>query len=73
MDQLIAITKKHKAYAAAKEMVVRAIQGKLQDITGSSTHYYAASGPNEIMPPGWADPTKKTNKIGHHQFFSNIR
>jgi len=73
MDQLIAATKKHKAYAAAKEMAVKAVQGRLQDITSRSTHYYAASGPNKIAPPTWADPAKKTNKIGHHQFFSNIR
>ena len=73
MDQLIAVTKNHQAFNAARQMVQRAIQGKLQDITSKSTHYYAASGPNKISAPRWADPTKKTNKIGHHQFYSGIK
>ena len=73
MDQLIATTKSHRAFNAAKEMVEKAILGKLTNITSNSTHYYAATGPNKIQPPKWADPTKKTNKIGHHQFYSNIK
>jgi len=73
MIDLINSTKQHRAYQAARDMVNRAVQGKLTDITGKSTHYYAASGPNKIVPPKWADPTKKTNKIGHHQFYTGIR
>lgn len=73
MDQLIAATKTHQAYKAAKEMVEKAIQNKLTDVTAKSTHYYAASGPNKITAPKWADPTKRTNKIGHHQFYTNIK
>jgi len=73
MDQLITATKSHRAFKAAKEMVEKAVQGKLTDITSKSTHYYAASGPNKISPPKWADPAKKTNKIGHHQYYTNIK
>lgn len=73
MDQLVNSTKSHRAFQAAKQIVNSAIKGKLQDITQKSTHYYAASGPNKIQPPKWADPTKKTNKIGHHQFYTGIR
>lgn len=73
MNALVANTKNHPAFNAAKEMVQKAIKGKLQDITSKSTHYYAASGPNKIQPPKWADPAKKTNKIGHHQFYTGIR
>lgn len=73
LDQLIASTKSHRAFTAAREIVQKAIAGKLQDITQKSTHYYAASGPNKIQSPKWADPTKKTNKIGHHQFYSGIK
>lgn len=73
MDQLIAATKSHRAYGAAMEMVQKAVTGRLTDITKKSTHYYAASGPNKILAPKWADPAKKTNKIGHHQFYSGIK
>lgn len=73
MQQLIAATKQHKAYQAAKSMVQSAIQGKLTDITGKATHYYAATGPGKIASPKWAVPTKTTNKIGHHQYYSGIR
>lgn len=73
MDQLINATKSHHAFKAAREMVEKAIQGRLTDITSKSTHYYAASGPNKISPPTWADPAKRTNKIGHHQYYTNIR
>lgn len=73
MTMVISDTKKHKAFEAAKAMVQRAIQGKLTDITDKSTHYYAASGPNKIKPPKWADSTKTTNKIGHHQFYRGIK
>lgn len=73
MDQLVSSTLNHRAFKAAKEMVQKAISGGLTDITNKSTHYYAASGPNKINAPKWADPAKKTNKIGHHQFYSNIK
>ena len=73
MQELINNTKQHRAFNAAKEMVQKAIQGKLTDVTSKSTHYYASSGPNKIKPPKWADPTKKTNKIGHHQFYTRIK
>jgi len=73
MQELINKTKSHKAYNAAKEMVNKAIKGRLTDITDKSTHYYASSGPNKINPPKWADPTKETNKIGNHQFYTGIR
>ena len=73
LDQLIASTKSHKAYNAAMSMVESAIKGKLTDITGKATHYYAASGPNKIVPPKWADPAKRTNKVGHHQYFKGIK
>ena len=70
---MIAATKSHRAFNAAREMVEKALQGKLTNVTSNSTHYYAATGPNKIPPPKWADPAKKTNKIGHHQFYSNIK
>lgn len=73
MNQLIAATRSHKAFKAAREMVDRAVSSKLTDVTSKSTHYYAASGPNKIAPPKWADPAKKTNKIGHHQFYTGIK
>ena len=73
MSQLISDTKKHKAYNAAMSLVQSAIKGKLTDITNKSTHYYAASGPNKIVAPKWADPAKRTNKIGHHQYYTGIR
>lgn len=73
MDETIKQSKNHKAFLPAKEMVQKAISGKLTDITNQSTHYYASSGPNKIKPPRWADPTKETNKIGHHQFYQGIR
>ena len=73
MDQAIAHTRSHKAYNAAMSMVESATKGKLTDITGKATHYYAASGPSKIMPPKWADPSKRTNKIGHHQYFKGIK
>lgn len=73
MNQLIVATKSHRAFKAAREMVERAITGKLTDVTSKSTHYYAATGPNKISPPKWADPARRTNKIGHHQFYSGIK
>ena len=73
MDQAITNARSHKAYNAAMSMVESAIKGKLTDITGKATHYYAASGPNKIVPPKWADPARRTNKIGHHQYFKGIR
>lgn len=73
MNQLIASSKSHKAFNSAKQLVQSAIQGKLTDITSKSTHYFAASGPNKINAPRWADPYKETNKVGHHQFYRDIR
>jgi spore germination cell wall hydrolase CwlJ-like protein len=73
MASLIAATKSHKAFNAAKQLVQSAIKGKLSDITSRSTHYFAAAGPSKIKAPKWADPTKTTNKIGNHQFYTNIK
>lgn len=73
MDVLIQKTKMHPAYNAALSLVDSALKGKLMDITQGSTHYYANKGINKIKAPYWANPTKKTNQIGSHQYLKDIK
>lgn len=62
-------------YVRALGLSIAAREGRLPDITGGATHYYAYRGPNAISPPSWVldSPNRiETARIGDHKFFKGI-
>lgn len=45
------------------------IDGKVPDLTGGATHYYAIA---MKTPPVWAAKAKQTLKLGGHAFFKDV-
>ena len=53
-----------KMYNKAIELVDKALQHQLEDITGGAKYYFNPS----IVRPSWANKMLKTTTIGHHEF-----
>ncbi|WP_423803797.1 cell wall hydrolase [Paremcibacter congregatus] len=67
-NQLINVDKTDPAFAQALEIASQAIAGKLSDITGGATHYYA----DYIAAPNWTEGGEETAQIGRHKFFKGV-
>jgi len=58
-----------REFAQAQIAADQVMAGKVPDLTGGATHYYATS---MKTPPAWAAKAKQTRKLGHHVFFKDV-
>lgn len=57
-------------FSAAIQAAQSVISGRIPDPTGGATHYYAAS---MKTPPNWAVKGKRTQQIGGHIFYKDVK
>lgn len=66
--KLLAVDESNKQFRQAKQLATLAVQGVLQDITGSATNYLALGSLSKV--PSWASKMTQTAQIGAHTFYA---
>lgn len=59
--ELIAHARRHKLWKRAQDIALR---GTATDLTNGADHYH-----EESITPYWADPKRRTAKVGRHWFY----
>jgi hypothetical protein len=80
LANIVAQTRKHPRFNAAKQMAVSASAGKLPSVAGSATHYHVTSGQSKVAPK-WSNPqyggknsaATPTTTLGGHTFFTGVK